>query len=124
MFNFKQLTKPSTLLVIACVAVAPAHAELLGLKDPTIRSGGTTKAPIKKYRVKHKQTQSLKLGAIFSHADISKNRALINGHLAAVGDSIAGAKVLTINHRSIKVRYQGKERTLTTFRADIKKQPK
>ncbi len=126
MFSLKIPLHLSTLILMLTVSALPAHSELSELKDPTIRSGGpvAVKIVVKKSRAKHKPLKSLRLGAIFFHKDADKNRVFINGRLAATGDSVAGAKVLSINHGSIKVRYQGQEKTLTTFRPDIKKQLK
>ena len=126
MFNLKISINLSKLILMLSISALPAHAELSGLKDPTVRPGGPVpvKTVTKKIRVKHKQAKPLKLEAIFFHADADKNRVLMNGRLAAVGDSIAGAKVVSINHGSIKVRYRGQEKILTAFRPDIKKRLK
>ena len=123
MFSLKIPIHLSTLILMLTVSAMPVHAELSGLKDPTIRSGGPVpvKIVVKKSRGKHKPLKSLRLGAIFFHKDADRNRVLINGRLVATGDSVAGAKVLSINHGSIKVRYQGQEKILTVFRPDIKK---
>lgn len=100
-------------LLLGCViflAMPTAHGEIL--RDPTTPLGHVRSAP---------KTQNLTLQAIYRGS--GRREAIVNGNLVKEGETLNGAKIVSIHEKSVTYRRAGTTQMIYLRPTVVKRSP-
>ncbi len=108
------------LLSVLVVGLMPGHGhgdQLSGLSDPT-RPLGWSASPGLVAKARPQPVGDLRLQGTFSVG--GRKSAMLSGHRVTIGDQVAGATVLAIEHRKVLLRIDDEVVVLAATISDVK----